>query len=372
MAKRSSSSRRQPPAVFKHRLVRVRDHMADQNLGAILLSDPADIRYCTGFDGEDSIAVVTARTVRLVTDSRFTEQARQQCPWVGLVEHKGGLSQAIAGILGQSRCTRAGFQADHLTYEQYRRLNKAVGRVRLVAVGTTGELFRQVKDNKEVTSLKKAVDIAQRAFRRLRRYIEPGRTESELAARLDHFMRLYGASGSSFPTICAAGANSALPHAVPGSSEIRQGRAVLFDWGAVVDGYRSDLTRTLFVGRIPPRLRRVYSVVLEAQQRAIEAIRPGVQCDHVDAIAREVIGKAGFGKQFGHGLGHGIGLHIHEYPVLSGRCSTVLEEGMVVTVEPGVYIPGTGGVRIEDDVLVTASGSEVLSTLPKDIDRAVV
>jgi Xaa-Pro aminopeptidase len=223
-----------------------------------------------------------------------------------------------------------------------------------------------------VGELRRAIWIAERAFGVLRASLRPERTEKEVADELENQTRLYGGKGCSFPPIVAVGPRAALPHARPTAAKIGDDGFVLVDWGADAGPYKSDLTRVLVTGKISPKLERIYRVVLTAQERAIEAIRPGRTCHEVDHVARGVIAKAGFAKQFGHGLGHGIGLDIHEAPRLAAKVGLKLEPGMVVTVEPGIYLPGWGGVRIEDDVLVTNDGAEVLTSVAKQWEEAIV
>ena len=220
--------------------------------------------------------------------------------------------------------------------------------------------------------MNKALRNAEEAFLAMRKTIKVGQTEQEMAARLEYEMKLRGASGPSFPTICAEGANSALPHASPGQRKVKRGSAVLFDWGARVNGYCSDLTRMVFVGSIPRKIGEIYEIVLEAQLAAIDAIRPGRRMCDVDAVARKIVTDAGYGERFNHGLGHGLGIDVHEAPSLSWRSKAKLEPGMLVTAEPGIYLPGIGGVRIEDDVLVTRTGKRVLSKLSKTMKDAVI
>ncbi|HSW44335.1 MAG TPA: M24 family metallopeptidase, partial [Phycisphaerae bacterium] len=245
---------------------------------------------------------------------------------------------------------------------------------RLVPIAGVTRDLRLIKDSAEVSTLEKAIRIAESAFLRVffGRRFRPGMTERELAAELQHEMLRQGADGEAFPIIVAEGPNSSLPHAVPGNRRIRRGSAILVDWGAVCRHYRSDLTRVVFVHRIPPRFRRMYEAVLAAQAEGIQAIRPGVRMCDVYERARASLETAGMVRHFTHGLGHGIGIDIHEPPSLSKRMVEPLKAGMVVTVEPGVYFPGIGGVRIEDDVLVTESGARVLSRLPKDLDLMVI
>jgi Xaa-Pro aminopeptidase len=231
---------------------------------------------------------------------------------------------------------------------------------------------RAVKQPMEISAIRQALKIQRQAFRRTLDQLRPGQTENQVAAFLEYQMRLLGADGASFPTIAAADANAALPHAIPGPRKLRRGGILLIDWGARFRGYCGDLTRVVALGKMPPKLREVYKVVLDAQLAAIDAVGPGKRLKDIDAVARCMIEKAGYGEYFGHGLGHGIGLDIHEQPVLSRRAKGELRPGHVVTVEPGIYLPGVGGVRIEDDVLVTARGRQVLSDLPKSLESAII
>ena len=254
-------------------------------------------------------------------------------------------------------------------------LKKALRKVRLEALGGEPAGFREVKSEAELRAIRKAVRVAEGAFAELTgRGAEAfvGRPEREVAAELDYLMRLGGASAPSFETIVAAGPHAALPHYRPGSTRIRRGRPVLIDWGAKVGGYCSDLTRVVFLDRIPPQLAEVYQVVLRAQEAGLRACGPGVSGGEVDAAAREVVAEAGYGEAFTHGLGHGLGLEVHEGPRLGRKVEHGLAAGMVVTVEPGVYLPGVGGVRIEDDVQVTSSGRRKLSRLPRDLESMVL
>jgi Xaa-Pro aminopeptidase len=243
----------------------------------------------------------------------------------------------------------------------------------LVPIAGLVEELREIKDAHELASLRKAVRQAQRGFAVMRASLKGDMTELEFAHDLEHAMRGFGARAAGFDPIVAVGPRAALPHANPTSARISEADLLLIDWGAMSqDGYRSDLTRVLVTGRISSKLRKIYEVVLKAQLRGIAAIRPGVTGKQVDAAARSVIEKAGYGKQFGHGLGHGIGLDIHEGTRLSPVSKDVLKPGMVITVEPGIYIPGWGGVRIEDDILVTRDGHEVLTSVPKQFEDAIL
>lgn len=342
---------------------------------ALLITRPQDVSYLSGFAGEDSVLLVGTSWTVLVTDSRYAEQAQAECGGIEIALRTGPMAEAVATALaGRGVRTLAG-QADHLTLAQHRSYSAALGRYKLVAAGDPVADLRTVKDAAEVQAIIRAVRTAERAFRELlaqgaKAFV--GRRERDVAAELDYRMRLAGASGPSFETIVAAGAHGSLPHYRPGPWRIRQGQPVLIDWGAKVDGYCSDLTRVVFIGRIPPQIGRIYELVLAAQKAGLAAVRSGAICRAVDVAARRVIAAGGHGEQFGHGLGHGVGREIHEAPALSPRSDGRLKRGMVVTVEPGVYLPGVGGVRIEDDVLVEADRGTVLTRLPKQMQAMVL
>ncbi|UCD27653.1 MAG: aminopeptidase P family protein, partial [Planctomycetota bacterium] len=288
------------------------------------------------------------------------------------VIRQGPLPETLAKIVKRHRIQRLGFQPEYLTVDTLAKLRRVLRSTRMVALPSVVGQLRLIKDDSEVTAIKKAIRVAESAFRAVLRRIRLGMTERQLAALLQHEMLDRGAEEASFPIIVAAGANSSRPHAQPGDRKIRTSDAVLIDWGAKVDRYCSDLTRVIFIRRIPPRFKRIYENVLEAQKKAIQAIRPGIRMCDVDAIARKALKRARMDKWFAHGLGHGLGIDIHEPPQLAKTVTEPLQKGMVVTVEPGVYRAGMGGIRIEDDILVTEKGCRVLSSLTKDLDRMVV
>ncbi len=349
--------------------------MRNGEVDAMLLTEPHNVRYCSGFTGEDSYLLVDRRWVRLLTDGRFAEQARIDCPHIKAVIRKGKMVDAIAEVLSDLKIRRLGIEGNSVTVSFQAELDSVLKRVRIKTFGDEIDSLRQVKDGGELAAIRKAVRVAERAFRTLiaggaRKFV--GRSERQIAADLEYLMRQGGASGASFETIVAAGDNSALPHYRPGGRRIRRGDAVLIDFGAVVNGYCSDLTRVVFVGRIPLRIARIYKVVLRGQSAGIGAIRPGATCASADAAARGVIAAAGYGEAFAHGLGHGIGLAVHELPHLGRKVEKTLRPGMVVTVEPGIYLPGIGGVRIEDDVVVVPGGAKRLSTLSRRMEDMVL
>jgi len=361
------------PEPYAQRLQAVRDVLRRREADAALIADAHDQFYLTGFTGEDGAVLITARSVWLITDGRFTEQAKQEAPWARALIRKGPVAEAVAGLARRLRITRLIVQPEATTLTAAASLRKALPKpLRLARGPGLIRKLRLVKDAQEVQRIRAAIRVGEQAFAALRRRIRPGMTEAELAARLEYEMRRRGASGAAFPTIVAVGPNAALPHARPGSRRVPKNGLILFDWGAVLDGYCGDLTRVLLIGRIPARVRKLYQVVLEAQVTAIQAIKPNASCRRIDRAARRVLDRAGFGRYFVHGLGHGLGLQVHEPPRLSRKSTERLAAGMVVTVEPGVYLPGVGGIRIEDDVLVTETGCEVLSRLDKRIEWAII
>lgn len=369
MAKSRSSA---PPAHIAARLAACRAKIQEKSVDGYLISNRADQYYLTGFDGEDGAALILPGRVHLLTDGRFKSEVVRDAPWAKAAIRMGPLAEQVGEVLRKLRLESIGFQPTGLSVAQLTAFRKAARPTRFVAMPPIVSDQRAIKDGVEVKAIQRAIDVAEQAFEALRRCLKPGWTERQIAAELQHEIVRRGASSTSFPLIVAEGPNAALPHARPGDRKIREGSALLIDWGATVDHYRSDLTRVLFIRRIPPRFRRMYESVLAAQEAAIRAIRPGVPMQEVDAAARQTLKRAGMDRYFTHGLGHGIGLDIHESPRMARKIADPLHPGMVVTVEPGVYYPGLGGVRIEDDVLVTAEGARLLSHLPKDLDSMVV
>ena len=361
-------------ADFHTRRDKLRKALAKSGTPTLLVTNPVNVSYLSGFTGEDSYLLVRPDGDVLLSDSRFTTQLEEECPGLDCVIRGPGVKmvELTARTLKKARVKRLGVEADSMTLGLRDRLCEADPKLEIV--GTTGliESLRQTKDADEIARLRRAIQCAEKAFGVLRASLRPEKTEKQLAADLDHEMRQFGASGCSFPTIVAAGARAALPHASASDTPIGESASVLVDWGATVGMYRSDLTRVLVTGKISTKLERLYRVVLSAQERAVAAIRPGVVSCQVDGAARQVIEEAGFGRFFGHGLGHGIGLEVHEAPRLAADTQIELRPGMVVTVEPGIYLPGWGGIRIEDDVLVTHAGHEVLTSVPKQWDEVMV
>ena len=352
----------------------LRRRIKSWSVEALLVTNPQDIRYLTGFVGDDSWALVQAGSSRVtvISDFRFEQQIEREAPHAAVVIRKGPFSDVLDQFARRSKIKRFAVQSSTMTLATRKALVAKLSARRIVPVDDGLLRQRAVKDPIEVRHIRRALRCQEEAYRRVLEELKPGQSEQHVAGRIEMHMRDLGADGTSFPSIVAADANASLPHAIPGRNRIKRGGIVLFDWGARWAGYCSDLTRVVAIGRMPARIREIYSIVLDAQLAAIDAIGPGRSPREVDGVARKLIDKAGFGDRFGHGLGHGIGLDIHEQPTLGSRSDGELKPGHVVTVEPGIYLPGVGGVRIEDDVLVTQRGRRVLSDLPKDLQSAVL
>jgi len=359
---------------YQRRRERLRRALAKADLGSMLVTHSPNVTYLTGFTGSDSYLLIRDDAETLITDGRYTAQLAEECPGLDLHVRRPGeeMGKAVATVLRRSRLGRVGIEGDSMSVGLRETILGQLPKVELVTTSGLVETLRAVKDRQEVEEIRRAIWCAERAFGVVRASLRREQTEKEVADALEHQMRLFGARSGGFAAIVAVGARAALPHATPGGQQIGSGDFVLMDWGADCGLYKSDLTRVLVTGRIPPKLERLYGVVLRAQGKAIAAIRPGVAAAEVDRIARQIIAEAGFGRYFGHGLGHGLGLEVHEAPRLAASSRAVLKPGMVVTVEPGIYLPNWGGVRIEDDVLVTRNGHEVLTTVAKQWDQIVV
>lgn len=353
---------------------RIRKQLKKLGVDGLLVTNFANVTYLSGFTGDDSYLLVTRDRDILVSDPRYTTQLEEECPGLELEIRQTGTSMTagVAKVVAATGAKRIAVEGDSMTLTLSDALQAALPQAEFASTKGIVEEMREVKDADEIGLIREAIHQAERAFGVLRATLRPEQTEREVCTQLEHQMRLFGATGASFPPIIAVGARAALPHARPTDQKISASDFVLVDWGANGRLYKSDLTRVLVTGKISPKLERVYGVVLKAQLAGIAAIRPGATCHEVDAAARDVITKAGFGSKFGHGLGHGIGLDIHEGPRLGRNNQTVLKPGMVVTVEPGIYLPGWGGVRIEDDVLVTKTGHEVLTSVAKELPDMVV
>ena len=350
---------------MSERLGKLRDEMLGDGLDALLITDNINIRYLSGFTGSYAVLLVTGDTAFLLTDSRYAEQAAAECPDFVLEPVEYEWIPAAQSLVERLELRCVGFEAGDLSYEDWHELGAALPFGELIPASDPAGRLRMVKDEAELSAIREAVRIADLAYEHIRQILEPGMAERDVALEIDCFVRKAGAEKEAFDSIVASGPRSALPHGKPTGKRISEGELVILDFGATWRGYHSDITRTILIGSPDSRQEEIYRTVLEAQSKAVTAVRAGVKGREVDAVARDYIAGKGYGEYFGHGLGHALGLAVHEGRVLSRRSDVVLQAGMVLTVEPGIYIPGWGGVRIEDDVVVTDSGAEVLTRSPK-------
>jgi len=364
-----------PSGLYERRRQQVRKSLRVRHFDAVLVQSERNVSWLTGFTGDSTWLLLTQDSETLMSDFRFVTQLEEECPGINTLIRTASLklSDVVAGLVAKCDIGRLGIEAHVMTLETAEGLRTALPGTVVESFAWEIEALRAIKDRWEIAEIREAIRLAERGFEYFKAVLTPDKTERQLAAELEYAVRQRGGLGLSFPAIVAVGDRAALPHYRPGLRPVSASPLLLLDWGAYThSGYCSDLTRTMLTGKMDRKFEKVYRTVLEAQEAAIRCIAPGVQCDEVDAVAREVIRAAGFAKYFDHGLGHGIGLDVHEAPRLSRNVKTVLQAGMVVTVEPGIYLPEWGGVRIEDNVLVTRQGCEVLSSLPKDFESVMV
>ena len=358
-----------PGGPYPGRVTRLRAFLRKRGLSAALITHLPTVRWLCGFSGSAGSLLVSARDVVFFSDFRYRAQSRREVRGARLFEYKSGPVEAVAAAVRHARVVRIGFESERMTVAAHDDLAAALPGKELVPLRGAIEGLRAVKDSGEVAAIRRALRVAGNALETSARRMA-GKSEIAIANRLQNEIFREGGDDVSFPTIVASGPRAALPHGLPTTKVVSGGDLVVIDFGVRLSGYCCDITRTYSPSRWDKKSKEIYRVVLEAQRAALAVIGPGVKGIDVDAAAREVIERAGYGKHFGHGTGHGVGLEVHELPVLSPRSGDVLQPGMVVTVEPGIYIENFGGVRIEDMVFVTVSGREILSRrIPKLLDR---
>lgn len=351
------------------RLSSLRARFAAKEIDALIVAKPHNVAYLSGFTGTAGLLLVTGDAAYLITDFRYVEQAAAQTEGFEIVRQdvKGAVVN-LSELLSRHRATSVGFEGDFVTHDIYQAYCKEFQDSRsLVAVSGLIESIRMIKDEQEIAVMRKAAQIADEAFQHILSVIEPGLTERKVSLELEYSMKKAGAEGLAFDIIVASGARSALPHGIATDKAIRLGDLVTMDFGALFNGYCSDMTRTVMIGEPTEEQRQIYAIVLEAQLRGVAAARPGMTGRELDAVCRDYIVAHGYGDKFGHSTGHGVGRYIHEGPRVSALGEERLQPGMVVTIEPGIYLPGWGGVRIEDMVLITADGCERLSQSAKEL-----
>jgi Xaa-Pro aminopeptidase len=356
------------PDNMKSRLESIRRVMATLEADAFLVTNLHNVSYLTGFTGSSGFVVVTAGAAYFITDFRYETQAAEEVSGFDVIIHRAGWTDNVVALAGEHSVKSLAYESAGMNCETFSTLSGRLEGVRMLPSKDAVERMRMVKDEEELSRITEAVKRAERGFAENASRVSPGMTENEVALGLEFNIRSLGARKVPFDIIVASGPRAAMPHGLASGRELRDGETVIIDFGGEADGYQSDITRSGVLGEPDLKQNEVFDIVREAQQRAIEAVRPGVTGKEVDAAARDFIASRGYGDNFGHGLGHGVGLEVHEGPRISPMGQDVLEPGMVFTVEPGVYLPGWGGFRIEDMVVVTEDGCRVLTSLSRGID----
>lgn len=339
------------------KLTLLREKLAKLELDGLLITGAQNRRYVTGFTGTAGVVLISQEDARFITDFRYVQQAKQQAIGFQVITFSDCMYEELNKQIREMGIERLGYEEEHVTCAVFRKMQEKL-KTPLVPTTKLVEKLREIKNDQEIKLLKEAAYIADKAFNHITNVIKPGLSELEIADELEFFMRREGAESSSFQMIIASGERSALPHGVASKKLIESGDMLKLDFGALYNGYRSDITRTVAVGEPNKELKKVYSIVQGALEHCVKHLKPNMSCKEADALARNYIEESGYGPNFGHGTGHGIGLDIHEEPFLSRKSESVLKEGMVVTIEPGIYLPDIGGVRIEDDVLILSDGVE--------------
>lgn len=348
------------------RLSKIQAILKEKKLDAILVTSPYNLRYVSNFTGTTGLTIITQKKGFFVTDFRYTKQAEEQAKGFEIVRNSGPIFNEVKKIVENEGIVQLGFEDAHVSYHSFDQLETMLDCDLIPSSGIVEEL-REIKEESEIAIIKKACEIADAGFKYILDYIKPGISEIEIANKLDFYMRELGATGVSFETIVASGYRSAMPHGVASKKIIEQGDFVTLDFGCYYNGYVSDMTRTVSVGEPLPKLKEIYNIVLEAQLKVLEEAKAGMTGIEVDSIARDLISSYGYGDYFGHSNGHGIGLEIHEGPNTSQKAPKKLVVGNVITNEPGIYLDGIGGVRIEDDLIITETGNEILTHSPKEL-----
>ncbi|MBI5180172.1 MAG: aminopeptidase P family protein [Nitrospirae bacterium] len=349
------------------RLRNIKERLAENKIDAILLTALENIRYLTSFSGSSAFLLITKERGHFITDFRYKTVAEDEIKGYKIVIYKNSIIDEIERLANKEKISHIGIESRNITLEQYQKLTKRLKKIKIIPTFNVVEGLRVIKSPIEIENIGIAIKRAEKAYKKINSNIKIGTSEKEIALRLEYAIKSGGSDRLPFETIVASGYRAALPHAVSGKRLLKVNDSVIIDFGAEYKGYYADITRTRFIGRrINRRQREIYQTLLDAQAEAINLIKPDAKARDIDAAARRVIANAGYGRYFGHGTGHGVGLMVHELPSISPKSEDILREGMIFTVEPGIYIPGWGGVRIEDMVLVTKTGCRILTTLSKE------
>lgn len=363
-----------PTQIFEKRITKLRKKLADSDLDTIIVLSDENRRYLSGYTGEDGgydetagILIITENDLILACDARYNTQAENEAPLFSVICYEKSFTKELPKIFKSINASNVGFEAERLTFKMYEKtlkeLSESNSDVKIKSDNSILINLRIIKDEFEIIKIKNALKISEDSFLQFKKLIKEGMSEKEAAWVFEKLMRENGADSLSFDVIAASGENSALPHAIPGIRKFKNAEPLLFDFGARLNGYCSDTSRTLILGKSTDKFEQVYDIVFQAQKKAVEQIKPGIKASKIDKIARDYIENTEYKGKFAHGLGHGVGIVIHEAPRFSKFDDTFLEQGMIVTVEPGIYIPGWGGIRLENMIEVTENGANVLNTL---------
>lgn len=345
-------------------LKNVYSRLKEKNLDGLILFSPANISYFANYRCRDSYLIIAKKKGIFITDFRYIEEAKKNLPGFDLYKITRSPAKTIAEVCKKLRLKEIGAETSHLTFENYKNIRKEIPKnIRIVPTKGIIEEFREIKNKEEIKKIRKAALITNEALKFIEKIISPGKRETEIAGELERYIRYLGAENSSFDIIVASGPNSSYPHHVTSQRKLRNNEPVLIDIGSDYAGYKSDLTKVFFLGRIIPKVKEIYDIVKEAQNKAIRLIKPGISINQIDLAARQYITSKGYGGFFGHNLGHGIGLEVHEKPHISNKETSKLKEGMVFTIEPAIYLPRKFGIRLEDMILVTKKGAETINAI---------
>ncbi len=353
--------------IYRTRIAAIRKEMKHQGLDSFVTSSFPSMRYLCGYSGSNGMLIVTGRTTIFFTDFRYKETTQTSVAADKKIITQGSLTQAAADQKFFSALKKIGFEKERVTVADLEIKTRFIGEKKLVPTAGIVESLRSVKDASELRTLKQAFDISDKVFQQILGIIKPGMTELELSAEISYRHKSLGAENDSFDVIVASGVRGSLPHGTASLKKLKRREFITLDFGCLYGGYHSDMTRTVCIGTPTSEMRKVYGIVLDAQQKSCDAVRSGVRARDLDSIAREITTKAGFGKEFGHSLGHGVGLDIHELPRIAPKSTDILAEGNVITIEPGIYIPKKFGIRIEDTLVVRQNGYDVLTASPKEL-----
>lgn len=354
-------------SIFEKRLKNLRELLKQKSIDAAFIAKRENYIYLSGFTGSSAYLIITQNEAMLITDFRYVEQAGMQAPDYKVIQYQGSFTASLNDMLSDMDINTLGFEETSMSYSSYNEYRSKLNIKELVPLEGAIEKLRVIKDDKEIALMQKAAEIADATFSHILSYVKPGVSELEIAAEMEYHMKKLGAKGQSFEIIVASGKRASMPHGVASEKKIEMGDVITLDFGAIYNEYCSDMTRTVFLGKPKDEIKKIYNIVLDAQVKALEGSVKGLSGKEIDLIARNAISEAGYGKNFGHGLGHGVGIEIHEEPRLSPAGSTKMENGMVVTVEPGIYVPELGGVRIEDMIMINEDKPYIFTKSAKEL-----